>query len=131
MVQEKEDYQLVPPGIHRRNSAERAIRTWKNHFIAGLPSVDPNFPLNLWDRLVEQGHITLNLLRASRMNPKLSAYAQIEGEFDYNRTPLAPPGIKVIVHEKPKDRASWAPHGVEGWYIGPAMESYRCYRTFI
>ncbi len=131
MISEQEDYQLVPPGLHRRNSAERAIRTYKNHFIAGLSSTDPNFPLNLWDRLVEQSYITLNLLRGSRMNPKLSAYAQIEGEFDYNRTPLAPPGTRVLVHEKPVNRASWDPHGVDGWYIGPAMESYRCYKTYI
>ena len=24
-------YQLVPPHVHRRNAAERAIRTFKNH----------------------------------------------------------------------------------------------------
>jgi hypothetical protein len=29
------EYQLVPPHTHRRNAAERAIRTFKNHFIAG------------------------------------------------------------------------------------------------
>jgi hypothetical protein len=45
------DFQLVPPGLHRRNAAERAIRTFKNHFIAGLCSVDKNFPLHLWDKL--------------------------------------------------------------------------------
>ena len=28
------DYQLAPPHIHRRNAAERAICTFKNHFIA-------------------------------------------------------------------------------------------------
>jgi hypothetical protein len=27
------DYQLAPPHIHRRNNAERAIQTFKNHFI--------------------------------------------------------------------------------------------------
>ena len=131
MHEQEEDFQLVPPGNHRRNSAERAIRTFKNHFIAGLASTDPNFPLNLWDRLIEQAYITLNLLRGSRMNPKLSAYAQIEGEFDYNRTPIAPPGVRVVVHEKPAERGSWDPHGVDGWYIGPAMESYRCFKTYI
>ena len=99
MIEQEEDYQLVPPGNHRRNAAERAIRTFKNHFIAGLASADPNFPLQLWDRFIQQSYITLNLLRGSRMNPKLSAYAQNEGEFDYNRTPLAPPGIRVVVHE--------------------------------
>jgi hypothetical protein len=64
---------LPPPGIHRRNAAERAIRTFKNHFIAGLCGVDQYFPLHLWDRLLPQAILTLNLLRGSRINPKLSA----------------------------------------------------------
>ena len=29
-------YQLVPPYIHRRNAAERAIRTFKAHFLSVL-----------------------------------------------------------------------------------------------
>ena len=33
MRSEQVNYQLVPPNIHRANSAERAIRTFKNHFI--------------------------------------------------------------------------------------------------
>jgi hypothetical protein len=37
------EYQLVPPHCHRRNAAERAIRTFKEHFVAGLSSVDPTF----------------------------------------------------------------------------------------
>ena len=78
------DYQIVPPGVHRRNAAERAIRTFKNHLIAGLCSTHPDFPMKLWDRLIPQAEITLNLLRGSRMNPKLSAYAQIHGPFDCN-----------------------------------------------
>lgn len=125
------EYQLAPPGMHRRNAAERAIRTFKNHLIAGLCSCDPTFPMHLWCRLLQQAIITLNLLRASRINPKLSAYAQVFGNFDYNRTPLAPPGTRVLSHDKPDKRASWAPHGEEGWYVGPAMEHYRCYRIFI
>jgi hypothetical protein len=46
------DYQLVPPHCHRRNAAERAIRTFKEHFVAGLSSVDSAFPLHLLDRLL-------------------------------------------------------------------------------
>ena len=95
-------YQLVPPHIHRRNAAERAIRTFKNHFLAGLSSTDPTFPMYLWSALVPQAVLTLNLLRTSRINPNLSAYAQIWGQFDYNKTPLVPPGTKVILHEKPQ-----------------------------
>jgi hypothetical protein len=85
------DFQLAPPHLHRRNAAERAIRTFKNHFIAGLCSTNPDFPLHLWDRLIPHALLTLNLLRGSRINPTLSAQAQLHGAFDYNRTPLAPP----------------------------------------
>jgi hypothetical protein len=131
MHEEEVDFQLVTPGSHRRNAAERAIRTFKNHFVAGLCSVDKDFPLHLWDRLLPQAILTLNLLRGSRMNPKLSAWAQLHGTFDFNRTPIAPPGIKVIVHEKPDKRTSWSPHGVDGWYIGPASDSYRCYKVWV
>jgi hypothetical protein len=53
-------YQLVPPHFHRRNAAERAIQTFKQHFVAGLSSVDPASPLHLWDKLLPQAEITLN-----------------------------------------------------------------------
>jgi hypothetical protein len=51
-------YQLVPPHSHRRNAAERVIRTFKEHFVAGLSSVEPSFPLHLWDRLLPHAEIT-------------------------------------------------------------------------
>ena len=111
------NFQLVPPHNHRRNAAERCIRTFKNHFIAGICSTHPNFPLNQWDSLLPQAEITLNLLRPSRINPKLSGYSLLNGEFNYNRTPIAPLGTRVIVHEKPDKRASWAQHGIHSWYI--------------
>ncbi len=41
--------QLVPPDTHQRNLAERAIQTFKNHFIAILSGVDESFPMPLWD----------------------------------------------------------------------------------
>jgi hypothetical protein len=47
-------YQLVPPHCYRHNTVERAIRTFNEHFVAGLSSVDPSFPLHLWDRLLPQ-----------------------------------------------------------------------------
>jgi hypothetical protein len=85
------DYQLVPPHCDRRNAAERAIRTFKEHFLAGLSSVDPSFPLHLWDRLLPQAEITLNLLRTSRLHPQLSAAAHFQCLVDYNKTAFAPP----------------------------------------
>ena len=62
MVKSKTNYQLVPPHTHRANSAERAIQTFKAHFIAGLSSLDPDFPVSEWDRLLPQAFLTLNLL---------------------------------------------------------------------
>jgi hypothetical protein len=47
-------YQLVPPHCHRRNAAERAIHNFKEHFVAGLASVDSDFPMHLWDRFLPQ-----------------------------------------------------------------------------
>lgn len=125
------DYQLTPTSQHRRNAAERAIRTWKNHFIAGLATLNPSFPLAQWDLLIPQTNITLNLLRPSRLNPKLSAYAQLFGNFDFNRTPLAPPGCAVIAFNDPTIRTTFGAHGTKGYYVGPALEHYRCYKVWI
>ena len=123
-------YQLVPPHDHRTNPCERAIQTFKNHFIAMLSGADPTFPTNCWDLLVPQANITLNLLRRSTMQPKLSAYAQIHGQYDFNKTPLAPAGCLVKVYENTNTRRSWAYHAREAFYTRPAMSHYRCYTSY-
>ena len=46
----------------------------------------------------------------------------MEGNFDFNKTPLAPPGTKFIVHKKPNRSHTWGQHGIQGWYIGPLVE---------
>jgi hypothetical protein len=124
-------YQLVPPHCHRRNAAERAIRTFKEHFVAGLSSVEPSFPMHLWDRLLPQAEITLNLLRTSCLHTQISATAHYHGLVDNNKTDFAPPGCKVIAHDKPGKRQTWAPHGQHGYSLGPAMHHYRCQSVYI
>ena len=47
-------FQLCPPSNHRTNQADKAIDTWKCHFLAGLSGVDPSFPLRIWCRLLPQ-----------------------------------------------------------------------------
>ena len=64
------------------------------NFKASLASVDPNFLLSEWDRLIHQPNIILNIIRSSRLNPNMSAYTHIFGEFNFAATPLAPPGKK-------------------------------------
>jgi hypothetical protein len=81
-------FQLVPPYRHIRNSAERAIISFKYHLIAGLCSTDKSFPMHLWYRLLPQAVMTLNMLRTSRINPRLSAATHIFGQYDFNRAPI-------------------------------------------
>ena len=45
MTSMKIKYQFVPPSNHRSNNAERAIQNFKNHFTAGLCSIDKDFHL--------------------------------------------------------------------------------------
>ena len=54
--------QFVKADNHRVNAAERAIQTFKNHFIAGLCTIDPHFPMQLWCELLPQAELTTNLL---------------------------------------------------------------------
>ena len=125
------DFQLVPPHIHRRNAAERAIRTFKNNFLSVLATANPQFPMSEWDRLLPQTKLTLNLLRNSCTNPKLSAYAFLNGNFDFNKTPMAPAGTRVVVHTKPDKRSTFGYHGEQGCHVGPSLEHYRCMKCFI
>jgi hypothetical protein len=125
------EYQLVPPHYHRRNTAECAIRTFKEQFVAGLSSVDPIFLLHLSDILLPQAEITLNLLGTSRLHPQLFTAAHFHGLVDYNKTDFAPPGCKIIAHEKPGKQRTWAPHGQHGYSLGPAMHHYCCQNVYI
>ena len=59
----KMEMELVLPGYHRRNTAEVAIRNFKAHFLSVLACVADNSPFTLWDHILPQTEITLNLLR--------------------------------------------------------------------
>ena len=125
------DHQLVPPHIHRRNIAERAVQTFKDHFTTILCGTDKNFPMHLWCRLMPQAITTLNLLRKSNLQPNMSADEHLNGVFDFNRTPLAALGTRVLLHETPNKRRTWASRAVDGWHIGHAPEHCRCHKTHV
>ena len=121
-------YQLTSVDNHRTNVAERCIETAKHHIIAGLATTDGDFPIRQWNKLIPQAQHTLNMLRPTRINPRLSAFAFLEGMHSYDAVPFTPPGWKVLVYEDPTRRSSWDPHGIEGWYVAPALENYRNYK---
>jgi len=123
--------QLVEPHNHRVNASERAIQTFKDAFIAALATTDSDFPLQLWDKITPQVQDTLNLMRASSVDPTKSAYEILNGPYDWNRYPLAPLGCKAVIYEDGDTRGSWASRGVDGWYLGPSKDHYRCALYFI
>ena len=88
------------------------------------------FPIREWDRLIEQGDITLNLLRSSRRFPNLSAYASIYSIFNFNNTPMTPPDTKQW-YMQPLHIVKVLDHTLEAWYVGPALEHYRCFKCYV
>jgi hypothetical protein len=64
----------VPPNQKRANKAERAIQTFRNHFLSILVGTHPNFPINQWHHLLPQTEATLNMMHAWPDNMTISAY---------------------------------------------------------
>ena len=63
------NYQLVPTHTYWSNAAERAIRTFKAQFLSILTGVATYLPINMWDLLLPQAELKLNLLRQATLNP--------------------------------------------------------------
>jgi hypothetical protein len=70
-------------------------------------------------------------MRASRINPNISAYEALNGLYDWNQYPLAPLGCKAIIYKDGDTRGSWASWGIDGWYLGPSKDHCRCTLYYI
>ena len=124
---EKCDWQSVEPTNHRVSAVERAIQTFKNHFIIGVCSTDIEWTFQLQNTMTEQAVITCNTLRTSCIDPRKAAYHQLQGNrYDWNRFPMAPPGTRAVLYLDPENRSSWGAQGLDAWYCGPAQDHYRC-----
>ena len=120
------NYQLVPSNVHRRNIAERAIKTFKAHFISVLAGVYPTFPTFVWDNLLVQTELTINLLWQATLNPITSAWEYFNVAFYFMATPLGPICCKLIIDTTKNKRKSWDHRGREGFSVGPVLEHYCC-----
>ena len=60
--------------MHRNNFAEKEIQTFKGHFKSVLCGVENSFPLNLWDRIITQTEMQVNILLQANVTPKVSSY---------------------------------------------------------
>jgi hypothetical protein len=124
-------HDLVPPDNHQSNLAERAIQTFKHHFISILSGVDDKFPLSLWCALLEQIEFTINLLRQSNGVQKILVFTHVHGQHHYMKKPLVPIGCAVQVHFKPTNRRTWDTHTEAGYNLATSMEHHRCFKIYV
>ena len=118
----KSTFQLVPPDMHLRNTSKQMIQIFKAHFISILAGVSTTLPKLLWEKLLPQTELTLNLLRQSNIAPAISAWEHFNVHFNFDATPLAPLGSPIFIQNKPSTRRSWDICGRKGFTIGPALE---------
>jgi hypothetical protein len=120
----KMEIQLVPPHNHCVNASERAISSFKEHFVAAIATVNMLCLLQLWDEFLPQVKLTLNLLRFSCCNPLISTNHKLYGPLDFNKMHLTPLATKALFYGDPATQTSWAPHATDGFYVGPAINHY-------
>ena len=83
----------------------------------------------MWDNLLTQTELTINLLRQETINPRMSAWEYYNGPFDYIETPLGPLGCKIMIHNTSNTSKYWYQRGREGFSIGPDLQYYRCIKA--
>jgi len=127
------EVQFVPPSMHRANVAERAIRHAKNTVIAMVSAVEEDMdPRIRFERVITQAEIAINHLKPCSRIPSITAWEGMHNsKYDFQAHPISIYGMRAIVHEKPEDQKSWDNHGVEGFYLGPSLNHYRCWDFYI
>jgi hypothetical protein len=89
-------------------------------------------PSTFLDRCLFQVELTLNILHPYEYDPRISAHHGIFGyRFDFKRHPIAPVGAKVLTWDSTDHRGSWADHGVEVIYLGPAIRHFRGFEVWV
>jgi len=112
-------YELTPADDHSRNIAEKTIQTFnKDHFIAILCGTDDVYPMHLWEKLLPQADMTLNMLRPSRLISAISAHAHLYDQHNYADHPLAPMGRAAETNVSSNKRGTWVAHSVSGFNVG-------------
>ena len=124
------DVQCSAPDSHCP-LAEKAVQTYTSCFKSMTASLLSKFPIGYWCRLCEQVNLSVNIMRARRQNPRLSAWAACEGDFHFDSTPIAPPGTEMLMHNKPSIRRRWDHNTTKAWYIGACLKHYRTLKGIV
>ena len=112
------EYDLVQKGQHRRNISKQAIQKWKAHTIGALSGLADNYPLVLWDELLPQMDMQVNILRFSNVNPNVCSWTFLNGVHDLNWHPLAPLGVECQILENPNKIKTRGMKNKPGYYVG-------------
>jgi hypothetical protein len=129
-------YQLVPPFTTRASKAERAVLTFKRHFIAVLADTHLSFPIDQWSELLPQAEFTLNMMRSYANQPAIFAYQGIyRAPYDFLAHPIAPCGTLVVVHDPQKgDMGSLCPSRIRFRSVFKSLSiiplPYQCYQLY-
>ena len=79
----------------------------------------------MWDNLLVQTELTINLLWKATLNPSMSAWEYFNWYFYCIATPLGTIGCKIIIHTTSNKRKSWDQRGRKGFSVGPELQNYR------
>ena len=122
--------QYSPPDRHCA-PAEKSVQTFKSAMKSTMASLPEAFPIDNWCSLLPHIELGANIVRACRRNPRLSAWAAMEGDFHFDSTPIAPPGTEMLMHEKPNRRRSFGVNAKKAWYLGPCLKHYRTFKGYL
>ena len=121
-IEENElEYELVPKRQHIRNIAEQALQTRKAHTIGTLSGIADNSPLGLWDELLPQLNMQVNLLQFSNVNPNVCSWTVLNGAHNFNSYPLVPLGVKIQMLENPDKRKACGVRSKPGYYVSTTL----------
>ena len=117
----------VAPYNHRANPAERAIGTFKDHFISILSGRDPSCPLMYWNEAVQHAEHTINMLRPGP-DGKSAYEAYHGGKYNLDAHPLVPWGTRCESYVPKSLRTTYGYRSQPAFYVGASFFGYRSHR---
>ena len=110
------------------NAGEYGYEVFFERANGSFSCVAHDFPRNLWDLLLPQTEVILNLILQATLDPYRSALEYFHGPLNDENTPLGPLGCNIINHKKAGTRNSWDFRGTANWNVGVALQHYWCHK---
>jgi hypothetical protein len=89
-------------------------------------------PTYIWTNVLSKLSLPFNIVRPFDYDQFKSAHEGLTGcSYNFQRHPIAPVGAKVLTWDSPSHRGTWADHGVEAVYLGPAGNHLRAFEVWV